>query len=210
MVRSPGELLLTTLHQYMPPTTARIVLKSCLEPLRATPETLNAADLPRVVTALVSATRHFVQGEKREALAQALKAFGTPQADLEPATIQLNQENDLSEARVAARRLMELLGANSLQTQKAATAVSEISRNVLSYAKKGTLELVPKRGPPAKLVVRAVDQGPGIPNLEEILSGNYRSKTGMGLGLLGVKRISSGFVVHTGPSGTTVEFELFA
>ena len=48
-----------------------------------------------------------------------------------------------------------------------------------------------------------------LTDLERVLSGTYRSKTGMGLGLLGVKRLADRFDVRTGPNGTQVEFEVW-
>jgi serine/threonine-protein kinase RsbT len=56
--------------------------------------------------------------------------------------------------------------------------------------------------------VRATDQGPGIPNLNEVLSGRYRSKTGLGKGLIGVKRLATRFTIHTDASGTHIEAEV--
>jgi len=52
------------------------------------------------------------------------------------------------------------------------------------------------------------DQGPGISNVDEIFAGLYRSKTGLGRGLAGVKKLASRFKLNTSPRGTTVEFEI--
>jgi serine/threonine-protein kinase RsbT len=59
-----------------------------------------------------------------------------------------------------------------------------------------------------RIVVRAADSGPGISNLEQVLTGAYRSKTGLGRGLLGTKRLADKFGVATGASGTTVVAEV--
>jgi serine/threonine-protein kinase RsbT len=51
----------------------------------------------------------------------------------------------------------------------------------------------------------AQDNGPGITNLPEILSGKYRSRHGMGAGLRGTKALMDAFDVKTAPgAGTTV------
>ena len=203
----PGPQFVEVLQRFMPATTARIVVQSCLDPHRKVDD-VTAAEAPRLTAALVNATRFFVQPQDRDRLIAALNAIARTGAELKPRTITLTQENDLSVARITAKDLAESLGASSLQAQKAATAVSELSRNVLDYAKRGQVELIPLRGPPAKLRIVATDSGGGIPNLEQILSGKYRSKTGMGLGLLGVKRMADRFDVQTGKAGTRVEVEV--
>jgi serine/threonine-protein kinase RsbT len=59
-------------------------------------------------------------------------------------------------------------------------------------------------------VIRAVDRGPGISNLPLILSGEYKSKTGLGRGIVGCKRLADHFEVSTSKAGThiTAEVEL--
>ncbi len=58
--------------------------------------------------------------------------------------------------------------------------------------------------------IRAADDGPGIPNLEEILGGGYKSKTGMGLGLLACKQLMDSFRIVSGPGiGTLISMEKF-
>lgn len=71
-----------------------------------------------------------------------------------------------------------------------ATAVSELARNIYMYAKQGfiTLRLVDE---PAhwRFEVEAIDNGPGITNLEVILSGSYKSRTGLGRGIIGTRAL---------------------
>jgi serine/threonine-protein kinase RsbT len=54
----------------------------------------------------------------------------------------------------------------------------------------------------------ASDDGPGIANLDEIMAGRYRSRTGLGLGLLGSKRLSDSFDIQTSARGTCVTVEV--
>ena len=44
----------------------------------------------------------------------------------------------------------------------------------------------------------------GIANLEEILEGRYRSQTGMGLGLVGTRRLMDQFNIASAPGKGTV------
>src|SRR5204862_703994 len=67
----------------------------------------------------------------------------------------------------------------------------------VEFAIEGTLA-------PQLLTVRVADQGAGITHLDEILSGRYRSETGMGLGIVGVRRLMDHFAVESTSKGTTV------
>jgi signal transduction histidine kinase/DNA-binding response OmpR family regulator len=54
-------------------------------------------------------------------------------------------------------------------------------------------------------IIRVGDTGPGILNLDEILNGRYVSKTGLGMGLIGTRRLMEHFSIASTPSGTQVE-----
>ena len=74
--------------------------------------------------------------------------------------------------------------------------------NIAKYAGHGHVTLT-FTDPTLKIVAR--DHGPGIPNVDEILGGTYKSKTGMGLGLLGMSKILDTLNIDTGPEmGTRV------
>ena len=61
------------------------------------------------------------------------------------------------------------------------------------------------------LVIRAEDNGPGIKDIDLILSGAYQSSSGLGLGLLGCKRLLNEFSIDTGPGrGTRVVGKMVA
>lgn len=128
-------------------------------------------------------------------------------ASLSLITIELRHENDIVLARQRTRDVAELLGMSPQDQTRLATAVSEISRNAWTYAGGGKVELLLEADPPTCLVARVVDQGRGIAKLEEILSGSYQSATGMGMGLVGTRRLMDAFEVKTGPKGTTVTFK---
>nr|WP_228556846.1 ATP-binding protein [Myxococcus sp. AB025B] len=219
--------LLGVLQHFMSETAARLVLRGTLEPLRLSADTLGTAELPRVIEALEPATRHFVDPSRRADLSARLKALlatatvpsglglrepsamSSAPVEARPTTYQVRTEADASQARLAARSLCEAMGGRGYECQKVATAVSELARNQVSYAGGGTIQLIPVQAPRKLLRVRAEDQGKGIPDLERVLSGTYRSKTGMGLGILGVKRLADRFEVKTGATGTQVEFEVW-
>ena len=56
---------------------------------------------------------------------------------------------------------------------------------------------------PQLLLIQVSDQGPGIRNLREILEGRYRSRTGMGLGILGARRLMDQFSIDSEPGRGT-------
>lgn len=115
---------------------------------------------------------------------------------------------DLEAARQEALRYGRALGLSHVDTVKVATVVSELARNILQYAGKGQIRLAPLGSPLQGLLLMARDQGPGIQDIEAILGGHYRSRTGMGLGIYGSKKLMDRFEVETAPGrGTTITAE---
>src|SRR6185436_2443155 len=105
-------------------------------------------------------------------------------------TVGLRFEDDVVIARQRARQIAQLLGFDGQDQTRIATAVSEIARNAFRYAKNGVVEfLLEGHTAPQVMLIRVTDNGPGIPDLRRILEGRYQSDTGMGLGLLGAKRL---------------------
>ena len=105
-------------------------------------------------------------------------------------TLAIHHEQDVVEARQRARQVAQLLGFDSPDQTRIATAVSEIARNAFLYAQGGKIEFdIEGETRPQVLLVRVIDQGPGISDLDRVLNGQYRSTTGMGLGIIGAKRL---------------------
>ncbi|HEX6212365.1 MAG TPA: ATP-binding protein [Methylomirabilota bacterium] len=120
--------------------------------------------------------------------------------------VNIAREHDVVSARQRARQVAELLGFDQQTQTRVATAVSEIARNAFRYARGGRVAFaVEGRGTPQTLVITVCDGGPGIADLDRILDGGYQSTTGLGLGMLGAKRLMDAFDVQTSPThGTTV------
>lgn len=120
-------------------------------------------------------------------------------------------EDDIVRARTRGREMCRTLGFAEINQVKIATAISELARNIFHYAKTGEIILrivsTPKRG----IEVVARDRGPGIPDIKLVLSGSYKSRTGMGKGLLGARRLVDHFEVVSAPGqGTTVTLRKYA
>jgi signal transduction histidine kinase/CheY-like chemotaxis protein len=122
-------------------------------------------------------------------------------------TVPIENEADVVTVRQRAHRLAELLGFERQDQTRIATAVSELARNAFSYAGGGRAEFIFDPAPvPQTFFVKISDKGPGIADVQTILDGQYRSKSGMGLGILGARRLMDHFKIESRPGkGTTVE-----
>ena len=120
-------------------------------------------------------------------------------------TIDLRAEHDVVLARQKARAIAVALKFDTQEQTRIATAVSEIARNTFQYAGGGHAEFSLDDGADKMLIVTFRDRGPGIANLDEILGGKYVSHTGMGVGMIGAKRLLDRFEVETSAGqGTTI------
>ncbi|WP_342167288.1 ATP-binding protein [Methylobacterium sp. SD21] len=123
-------------------------------------------------------------------------------------TSPIEHEDDIVTVRQRVRGLAERLGFELQDRTRIATAVSEIARNAYSYAGGGRIEYgLDEIGAGQILVIRVSDTGPGIPHLDEILGGRFRSTTGLGIGITGSRSLMDRFDVETAAgSGTVVTF----
>jgi serine/threonine-protein kinase RsbT len=118
-------------------------------------------------------------------------------------------EDDIVEARQRARELSKRLGFGLVDQSRIATAVSELTRNVVRYATGGRGEIRmrsltdPARGTGIEIVV--ADEGPGILDLEEAMRAGFTSGPGLGMGLPGTKRLMDEMSIDSALGrGTTV------
>lgn len=119
----------------------------------------------------------------------------------------VRREQDLVRARQMGRDVAKLLGFDGQWQTRLATAVSEIARNAARYGGGGSVEFSVEVDAPQRLWIRISDSGPGIPHIDDVLNGRYRSATGMGIGILGTKRLVDEFRIETAPGrGTEVQF----
>src|SRR5215471_2929291 len=114
-------------------------------------------------------------------------------------TVDIRIERDVVLARQKARSIAAALMFDAQDQARIATAVSEIARNTFQYGGGGKVEFRVEQDAEKLLIITLRDQGRGIVNLAEILDGRYVSRTGMGLGLAGAKRLMDMFHVETKP-----------
>ena len=124
----------------------------------------------------------------------------------------LGAADSLIRARDRTRQIGELCGLDDLQRTRFITAVSEIARNAVQYAGGGSLEFHLREASldwPQSLVAKVVDEGPGIPCLDDILQNRYPGQGRTRLGIAGSRRLVDNFSVKCVPGkGTTVVLEM--
>ena len=179
---------------------ARSILQKAVDRAGLPREGFSTEHLPALVTSLTSGCRLFL-GDEAAVLLEAIAALGGPSSTRPAVRIDLVSEADISLARRQAQIECVHARASGFAGQRVVTMVSELARNIVSYSKGGYVEVIPHVG---KIEIVAADRGPGIADLELVLSGNYKSRTGLGKGLLGVKRLSNAFEITSTPAGTHV------
>jgi signal transduction histidine kinase len=123
--------------------------------------------------------------------------------------IYVRREADIVRVRERVRRLTREMGFDGTTQIKITTAVSELTRNIYEYARSGaiTLALAERGAAAAGLQITARDDGPGIDDakLKQIVRGSYRSASGLGVGLIGTRRLMDEFDIQSRPGeGTRV------
>jgi signal transduction histidine kinase/CheY-like chemotaxis protein len=119
-------------------------------------------------------------------------------------SVAIRYERDVVLARQRARQIAALVGFDVQDQTRIATAVSEIARNAFEYARGGRVDFrLEGSTPPQLLVVQVTDRGSGIADLPAVLEGRYRSRTGMGVGIVGARRLMDRFEITCPPGGGT-------
>lgn len=132
---------------------------------------------------------------------------GKDPGDLDHVTcIAINSDADIVRARQVGRKLAARAGCSATDLTMVATAISEVARNIVTYAYKGEIEmrLVDHRGRRSLMIV-ATDEGPGIEDIERALQDGFSTGAGLGLGLPGTRRLVDEFSITSEPGrGTKV------
>jgi signal transduction histidine kinase len=122
------------------------------------------------------------------------------------ARVEIRYEQDVVHARQRARLIAEQLGFGRQDQTRISTCVSEIARNAHQYGQGGEVEfMLEATAHPPRLTIAVRDHGPGIADLDTILEGRYTSRTGLGRGIVGSRRLLEYFHIDTRlGQGTTV------
>lgn len=125
--------------------------------------------------------------------------------------VAIRSDADIVSARQQGRSLAAAIGFTATDATLIATAISELARNIVTYAGQGevtmrSVEILQRKG----IVISARDSGPGIRNTDDVLRDGYSTSGGLGLGLPGVKRLMDEFTIESElRRGTTVTVKMW-
>lgn len=135
-----------------------------------------------------------------------MNTSGSQMSDTEEVEIPIASDADIVRARQLGRSLASEAGCAPSDLTEVATAISEVARNIVSYAYDGQLsvQVVNRLGRRGVRIV-ATDRGPGIQDVERAMEDGFSTGEGLGLGLPGARRLMDEFSISSKPgAGTTV------
>lgn len=120
--------------------------------------------------------------------------------------VRIQSSADIVTARQEGRSMAATLGFSNTTLTIIATAISEVARNIVEYAKEGEIAIAPVGNGTVKgLRIVARDQGPGIVDLETAMRDGYSTSKSLGMGLPGAKRLMDEFEITSAiGEGTTI------
>ena len=119
--------------------------------------------------------------------------------------VAINSDQDIVLARQKGRAMAAELGFASGDATLIATAISELARNIVSYARKGEITLKSLNASSRQgILVIASDDGPGIPDIRQAMRDGFSTSGSLGLGLPGVRRLMDEFEITSQPGRGTI------
>lgn len=124
----------------------------------------------------------------------------------EETRVAITTDADVVRARQEGRELAARAGFTATELAVIATAISEIARNIVMFAKRGEVLIsVVTENERTGVTVVARDVGPGIADVRSAVQDGYSTYGGLGLGLPGAKRLMDEFeIISEVGHGTTV------
>jgi signal transduction histidine kinase/ActR/RegA family two-component response regulator len=123
-------------------------------------------------------------------------------------TLRIHSETDIVAARQRTQEVAALVGLSRPDQVALATAVSEIARNAVMYAGSAGVDFeLDLASRPQFLWVRVTDKGPGIRDINDVLTGGLPSQSGSAGGIACARRLTDKFEIASPPGrGTAVRF----
>jgi serine/threonine-protein kinase RsbT len=120
--------------------------------------------------------------------------------------VRIQSSADIVTARQEGRSMAATLGFTNTTLTIIATAISEVARNIVEYAKEGEISIAPiGNGAVRGLQIVARDHGPGIKDLETAMRDGYSTSRSLGIGLPGARRLMDQFEISSVVGhGTTI------
>ena len=124
-------------------------------------------------------------------------------------TVAVRQTSDIVLARSSARALAARLGFGKADQTRLATAVSELTRNVIMYAGSGACRITDTSDAEFnRIEITVEDHGPGIADIELAMQDGFSTGGSMGAGLAGNRRLVEDFSLESAPGLTKVSVSL--
>lgn len=119
--------------------------------------------------------------------------------------VAINSDQDIVSARQKGRVMANELGFSTGDATLVATAISELARNIVSYAHTGQITIKLVNGLNRQgIAVIASDDGPGIPDIRQAMRDGFSTSGSLGLGLPGVRRLMDEFEITSQPGRGTI------
>jgi serine/threonine-protein kinase RsbT len=119
--------------------------------------------------------------------------------------VAINSDQDIVTARQKGRALAIELGFSSGDATLVATSISELARNIVSYARRGEIILKIVHGSNRQgISIVAADSGPGIRDIRQAMRDGFSTSGSLGLGLPGVRRLMDEFEIASEPGKGTI------
>ena len=119
--------------------------------------------------------------------------------------VAINSDQDIVTARQKGRALAMELGFSTGNATLIATSISELARNIVSYARRGEIILNTIQGPSSQgISIVASDNGPGIRDIRQAMRDGFSTSGSLGLGLPGVRRLMDDFEIASEPGRGTI------
>jgi serine/threonine-protein kinase RsbT len=119
--------------------------------------------------------------------------------------VAINSDQDIVTARQRGRALAIELGFSTGDATLIATSISELARNIVSYARRGEIILKAVHGSSRQgISIVAADSGPGIRDIRQAMRDGFSTCGSLGLGLPGVRRLMDEFEITSEPGHGTV------
>ncbi|OLO36387.1 ATP-binding protein [Alkalihalophilus pseudofirmus] len=123
--------------------------------------------------------------------------------------VEVKSEWEIVAARQAGRNLAKEIGFGTVDQARIATAISELARNIYLYAKQGKVCIERVVGTETNLFqqgikITALDEGPGIEDVRQVMEDGFTTSGGLGAGLPGVKRLMDDFQIETNVGEGTI------
>jgi len=112
--------------------------------------------------------------------------------------VPINSERDIVVARQKGRAMATEFGFSIGNATLIATTISELARNIISYAGRGEIVMsVVRDSDRTGIIIVASDNGPGIADISLAMRDGFSTSGSLGIGLPGARRLMDEFNIES-------------